>query len=359
MNRQELFVPGRLCLFGEHSDWAGARRTDDPGIMPGRCIIAGTDQGILASARPATGVFELRQISADGSPAPPDSIPADPAALKAVAGAAGFDSYAAGTACLVLGRFPGLGLRLEVLERTLPLKKGLSSSAAVCVLTARAFNLVHDLGLSIEEEMDLAYRGELMTGSACGRMDQACAFGGVPVELTFDGDSMGISELVPGSAFHLLIVDLGVSKDTRRILADLNAAFDAGEPGMRAALGPVNLDMLARARRMLEAGDPEALGSLMTEAQDLFDRFVAPCSTALESPALHAALSHPAVREYAWGGKGVGSQGDGSAQFVCRGAEERRLLAAALEREPGVACLDLTIRASLQPAPGAPPRDRF
>lgn len=22
----ELFVPGRLCLFGEHSDWSGAMR---------------------------------------------------------------------------------------------------------------------------------------------------------------------------------------------------------------------------------------------------------------------------------------------------------------------------------------------
>jgi galactokinase len=22
----ELFVPGRLCIFGEHSDWAGAMR---------------------------------------------------------------------------------------------------------------------------------------------------------------------------------------------------------------------------------------------------------------------------------------------------------------------------------------------
>ena len=22
----ELFVPGRLCLFGEHSDWAGVNR---------------------------------------------------------------------------------------------------------------------------------------------------------------------------------------------------------------------------------------------------------------------------------------------------------------------------------------------
>ncbi len=346
MNSLDLFVPGRLCLFGEHSDWAGARRSADPGIMPGRCIIAGTDQGILASASPAAGVFELRQISPDGSPAPPDTIPADPAALEAVARAAGFDSYAAGTACLVLERFPGLGLRLSVLERTLPLKKGLSSSAAVCVLTARAYNLVHDLGLSTEEEMELAYRGELMTGSSCGRMDQACAFGSVPVELVFDGDRMAVSELSPGCDFHILIADLGSMKDTRRILSDLNAAFDSGDSGVRNALGPLNKEILDRARALLEAGDPEGLGGLMAEAQSVFDRLVAPCSGALEAPALHRALSHPAAMEFAWGGKGVGSQGDGSVQFVCRGEDERKLLAAALEGEPGVTCLELTIRVS-------------
>src|SRR5262249_44348241 len=33
-----LFVPGRLCLFGEHSDWAGSLRTVDADIVAGMCI---------------------------------------------------------------------------------------------------------------------------------------------------------------------------------------------------------------------------------------------------------------------------------------------------------------------------------
>ena len=48
-----LFVPGRLCLFGEHSDWAGAYRRTHPEITPGHCLVVGTDQGL-------TGEFEAR-----------------------------------------------------------------------------------------------------------------------------------------------------------------------------------------------------------------------------------------------------------------------------------------------------------
>lgn len=47
----ELFVPGRLCLVGEHSDWAGAHRASNGGIRPGRTLVAGTQQGLHARAR--------------------------------------------------------------------------------------------------------------------------------------------------------------------------------------------------------------------------------------------------------------------------------------------------------------------
>ncbi|MBU1950761.1 MAG: galactokinase family protein, partial [Candidatus Eisenbacteria bacterium] len=30
MQQTQLFVPGRVCLFGEHSDWAGAYRVQNP-----------------------------------------------------------------------------------------------------------------------------------------------------------------------------------------------------------------------------------------------------------------------------------------------------------------------------------------
>ena len=61
------------------------------------------------------------------------------------------------------------------------------ASAAVCVLVARAFNRTYGLGLSTREEVDAAYAGERRTGSACGRMDQVCAFGQRAVALGFDG----------------------------------------------------------------------------------------------------------------------------------------------------------------------------
>lgn len=42
---KEISSPGRLCLFGEHSDWASQY-----GMHPGYCIVVGTDQSVQAEA---------------------------------------------------------------------------------------------------------------------------------------------------------------------------------------------------------------------------------------------------------------------------------------------------------------------
>jgi galactokinase len=178
-------------------------------------------------------------------------------------------------------------------------------------------------------------------------MDQVCAFGRRVTALHFDGDRFEVEPLAVGAELHLLVVDLRRGKDTRRILADLNACFpDTPGPvaeGVREALGPANARLFARARAALEAGDAAALGALMREAQALFDARVVPASPAeLAAPRLHAVLAHPALRELAFGGKGVGSQGDGCAQIVTRGPEQRTLLAARLERDLDVRCWPLT-----------------
>ena len=47
----DLFVPGRLCLFGEHSDWAGGFRRFNKEIVPGRTLVLGTPQGLAATPR--------------------------------------------------------------------------------------------------------------------------------------------------------------------------------------------------------------------------------------------------------------------------------------------------------------------
>ena len=55
----------------------------------------------------------------------------------------------------------------------LPIKSGLSSSAAICVLVARAFNEMYELQLNTMGEMNIAFYGEQRTPSRCGRLDQA------------------------------------------------------------------------------------------------------------------------------------------------------------------------------------------
>ncbi len=344
----ELFVPGRLCLFGEHSDWAGGYRPLNPEIEKGYTLVCGTNQGLHARAERLADKLLLSSTEPDGQTRGPIELPLAPERLLAEARGGGYWSYMAGTAYQILSRYPVDGLRLDNTQTDLPLKKGLSSSAAACVLMARAFNRLYGLGLDTREEMELAYLGEITTPSRCGRMDQICAYGGQPALMSFDGEGVEIELLRPGGPLHLVIVDLGGEKDTRRILADLNACYPAtgGEiaQGVRRLLGPLNKELVLRAKGALEAGDGRRLGELMSEAQALFDRYAAPASPReLASPLLHRTLAHPALGPLIWGGKGVGSQGDGAAQLVARGADEARRAMALIERELGMGCLEIEI----------------
>jgi galactokinase len=345
----ELFVPGRLCLFGEHSDWAGEYRAADPSLPCGYCIAVGTDQGIRARASRCDGRFRASTVLPDGTSVEPLDAQMEASELRRIAREGGFWSYAAGTAHEVLQEFGVGGISLECYGMDLPLQKGLSSSAAICVLTARAWNRLHSLGMDTRAEMEIAYRGEVLTPSRCGRMDQVCAFGQVPMFLTFDGHDMAAQPIALGAALHYLIVDLGGAKDTVRILRDLNSHFPdapgAVSEGVRRGLGSLNEKTLLAAREALEAGDRAAVGSLMTEAQQAFDRYVAPgCPSELSAPLLHDLLAYPSLSDLVHGGKGVGSQGDGTAQFLARGPEERERARSIIENDLGMTCLDLTLR---------------
>jgi galactokinase len=309
--------------------------------------MTGTDQGITATVAAACD-FEITSQLPDGSVRGPFRVPMDGAALRQAAQAGGFFSYAAGVAAELWQRRRSPGVRVSVDHMDLPIRRGLSSSAAICVLTARAFDQVHHLGLDVRDEMELAYRGELAAGSRCGRMDQACAYGKRVVLLRFDGEAMSVDLLAAGQPLSLLIVDLLHHKDTRRILADLNARFvapdDRGTRALRAALGSTNLALIDAACTALAAGDAPQLGALMNEAQAVFDRDIAPaCPSELTAPRLHTVLADPIVRALTWGGKGVGSQGDGAAQLVCRGAAERAALSDHLSAAGTLKCLPLTI----------------
>jgi UTP-glucose-1-phosphate uridylyltransferase/mevalonate kinase len=344
----EIFVPGRICLFGEHSDWAGGYRRINAQIEKGLTLICGTNQGIHAEVRSHPTALVLTSTTSDGKTVGPREIPLEAKALLEEAQSGGFFSYAAGVAYQVLTNYRVRGLSIHNHRTDLPIKKGLSSSAAISVLTARAFNRVYDLRLTVRGEMELAYQGEITTPSRCGRMDQGCAFGDRAVLMTFDGDRIETEEIRPARDLHFVIVDLKAEKNTLEILKGLNRSYPFAEgvieKGVQHLLGPVNQRIVGEAIRALESGDAERLGSLMSEAQGQFDRYATPaCPDELRSPVLHRVLGYEPIRGHVHGGKGVGSQGDGSAQFVARSAEDQRTVVEILERDLGVSCLTLTL----------------
>jgi galactokinase len=145
----------------------------------------------------------------------------------------------------------------------------------------------------------------------------------------------------------MFFVDLAGQKDTVRILGDLQASYPVSGD-LQKALGQENEKITLLARQALKVGDTRTLGYLMHQAQEVFDRLVAPCSAEeLKSPLLHRLLDYEPLLEHVYGGKGVGSQGDGTAQFVARSESDRdaamRLVESAF---PKMRCFPLTIPAN-------------
>ena len=289
----EISVPGRLCLFGEHSDWAA-----DYGIHRGFCIVIGTNQAITAVVRPSDR-FVVETIL-------PDDLGRDSGRtrrmscaweaetlLTAAKDKTEFFRYTAGTAyamCTQLNVPQGIDIRITSMD--LPLKKGVSSSAAVCILVAKAFNAIYELQMFPYEMMEIAYLGERLTGSQCGRMDQACIYGRTPVLVVFEKSKrIQIEPISVNTPIYMFFVDLAGQKDTVRILDDLQKHY-LDNAGLQNALGQENERIVRQAYHTLSTGDAARLGELMNEAQQVFDKLVSPNSPdQLQSPLLHEVSS--------------------------------------------------------------------
>ncbi len=196
--------------------------------------------------------------------------------------------------------------------------------------------------------MELAYLGEITTPSRCGRMDQGCAFGNRPVLMTFDGDWLETTALQVNQPLYFVIVDLQAKKDTMEILNRLNRCYPFAENeverGVQELLGPINKRLVLQAMDALRDSDAQRLGALMTEAQVFFDRYAIPaCPEELTSPVLHQVLGYEPLKPHILGGKGVGSQGDGTAQFICPTETDQQAVIQILERDLHLPALKMTI----------------
>ena len=345
----ELFVPGRLCLFGEHSDWAGGHRRQNPKIEKGYAIVAPTNQGTYAKVRKLEKpLFRFKSSLSDEV----FEIELNPDKLLEVAEEGDVFSYVAGVVHEIICSYHGFdeGIEIDNYKTDLPTKKGLSSSASICVLIAKAFGKMYGLNFTIKRIMELAYFGEITTPSRCGKLDQACAYEN-PVLMEFDGDRLNVEELKIDKEINLLIVDLMKNeKSTVKILADLSEGFpwtnNDIEKGVQQYLGVINKGLVMNAKLALEKGDSMMAGCLMNLVQGFFDTYLTPaCPEELEAPVLHSVLEMPEIQDFISGGKCVGSGGEGSAQFVCKSKEDREKAKQILESK-GFECLELDLKPS-------------
>ena len=339
----DLFVSGRLCLFGEHSDWAGKYRTLNSAILPGEAIVTGIEEGISAKVKKHNKI--VINSSIDNSHFECDL---DNEILSKIAISGGYYSYICGVVLYMIENYNVNGLEIEIYRQTLPIKKGLSSSAAICVLTAKAFNIIYDLQLTVIEEMQIAYLGESMTPSKCGKLDQACAFGINPVDIVFDGEEVNIKSLKVGGDFHWVFADLNGYKNTIKILSDLHMCYPFAETdiekNVQLALGKINKEIINEAKVYLELGDCESLGKLMNYSQDIFDKFICPASPIeLKSPILHNLITDKKINELVYGAKGVGSHGDGCIQFLAKDSLSQIKLIEYLEQKLNMKSYKLTL----------------
>ena len=346
-NKLTLFVPGRLCLMGEHSDWAGLYRVTNSRLIAGEALVTGVEQGIYAEIE-KDDLFVLESPIA-AYKGESFSCEMDSDKLREVAASGGFFSYVAGVASYINDNYDVKGLHINITKMDLPMKSGLSSSAAICVLVARAFNQLYKLKMNTMGEMQVAFMGEQRTPSRCGRLDQACAYGVNPVHMIFDGNEISVKPLTVKKPMYWVIADLNAGKDTVRILSDLNKCYPFADNDMertvQEALGPDNKRFIRAAMKAIDAGDNEKLGSIMCEFQENFDKKVAPASfTELRSPVLHSVLNDEYIKPLVYGAKGVGSQGDGTVQLLAKDAEAQAAVIEYLEKERGMEAFPLTLK---------------
>ncbi len=344
----ELFVPGRLCLFGEHTDWAGRYMAQNAEVLPGKSIVTGINLGIYATAELSED-FRVETVDLEGNPIS-FQCEMHRENLKQDARENAYFGYCCGVAAYLRENYHVDGISIHITKVTLPMKKGLSSSAAICVLVAKAFNELYGLNLSTRGIMQVAYMGERLTMSRCGRLDQACAYGETPVLMEFTDEEIEVEKLRVGKTLYCVFADLCAAKNTKKILADLNKAYPFAqtpvEKAVQEALGEDNHRIIERACRAMQEGNPEELGRIMYEAQKLFDAKVAPaCPEELTAPVLHDVLGDENIKQWIYGAKGVGSQGDGTVQFLAKDRECQQALVQYLNEVRGLQAYDFDIRA--------------
>ncbi|MGW6269242.1 galactokinase [Streptomyces sp. NPDC055060] len=199
-------APGRVNLIGEYTDF------NEGFVMP----LALPHTAVAAVARRSDGVLRLHSADID---APVAELRVDELTPLSAYGQGGWAAYPAGVVWALREAGHAVSGGADVhLASTVPTGAGLSSSAALEVVTALALNDLYELGIDRPRLAVLAQRAEnAFVGVPCGVMDQmasACATEGHALHL--DCRDLSIRQVpfdLAAQGLQLLVVDTRVKHE--------------------------------------------------------------------------------------------------------------------------------------------------
>ncbi len=298
-------APGRVCLLGEHCDWAGGTSLTMP-LPLSVSVCFQPDGGPVLRARSGG-----RQ-SAWPLPIPPSGPRNKRDPLRYIA-AVSMSVGTAGHPC------PG---GVVTVESDLPEGRGFSSSAALCVATAKAMLASQGVELPPRQVAHVAYEAEReRVGIPCGLLDQLACSHARPLLIEWGGRSPRVHGVHLGARVFLVVGSFPEPRDTAGILKRLNELHRGRGRSEDAAAVQRALACWGEAAhegaQALALGKLETLGEWMNKAQEVYETELARRIAELRAPRLIQACEM--LREAdALGAKFSGAGGDGSVVALAR-----------------------------------------
>lgn len=340
MKENEIFVPGRIGIIGEVSDLVSPYLKDNKKLVPGCAIAMPIKQGIYATYKKNN----LLYVSMKNQKF---SVLFTEEKLEAAAkDENNFFSYICGTSLYMKKKYNVGGISINITKMDLPLKSGLSSSAAICILVVRAFDKIYGLNLTKEQEIEASYEGEHLSMSNCGKLDQTTICENKLVKLDFYYDKVVSTEIKCKKQFYIVVSNLNGNKNTSKIMKDLNSCFpfykNKKEKKVHEMMSIKNRKIVEDCVKYIEKGNIKKLGKKVNQMQKLKDLCSDVCSEYL-APKLHTIFKDKYIRKKSYGMKDVGSGGDGSVEIIAKNERCMKEICEYIENKYGYKSIYVTI----------------
>lgn len=315
MNNIKIFVPGRVGIIGEISDLVTPYLKENKKLIPGSAIAIRIDKGIYATITKSDNFsiylkekkFEVKFESEELEKIAKDKK--------------NFYSYICGTALYMKKKYKVKGIKVIIDKNDLPIKKGLSSSAAICILIAKAFDKIYNLHMKKDEQIEAAYQGEHLALSKCGKLDQVTILENNLVKIVFEEKKPKVESIKVAKNMYFVIADLNSKKNTVKIMNDISDCFpypkNKNDKKVQDFMSKKNKKIVDSTAKYIAQGNLKKVGKNLIKYQKMKDNCRCVCSEFV-APKLHLILKDKKIKKMSYGAKDVGSGGDGSVQIMAK-----------------------------------------